>query len=43
MYSDSMGNWPQWLEDTWDWVVDKYETWKEESFVYNVIAKTICQ
>ena len=41
MYSDSMGNWPQWLEDTWDWIVDKYETWKEESFVYNVITKNI--
>ncbi len=39
--SDLSGNWPKWLKKAKNWVVDKYEDWKEESFVYNVIIKNI--
>ena len=39
--SDSYGNWPQWIEDATDWISEKYEYWKEESFLYNVILTNV--
>ena len=40
MHTDYTGNWPSW-KSIEKWVKNKYETWKEESFVYNVIVQNI--
>ena len=38
---DSSGNWPKWIEDAVDWIGEQYNTWKEASFVRNVVVKNI--
>ena len=40
--TDPSGNWPKWVEKAKKWINKKYEEWKEESFIYNVIIENVC-
>lgn len=41
MYADHSGHWPKWIKDVVRWTTNAYNTWKEESFVYNIVLSNI--
>ena len=41
MYADHSGHWPKCIKDVVRWTTNAYNTWKEESFVYNIVLSNV--